>query len=316
MIAAIVLVFAFGIAAAGGFGAVRENLANFPRFLDIFGIAAPEKGKALSFGPGTDYPFLSIISTLAWGLGYFGMPQVLLRFMAIKSPQRLPKARVIAISWCFVSLFAAVAIGIIGRAWSPALYTDGGASELIFLDMARRFFPPVLAGLVLSGILGASMSSADSYMLITASSVANDLLKNSIKKDISEKAVLWIARVTMLVVTLFGLFVALSGSDTIFKIVSYAWAGLGACFGPLILFSLFWKRTTLAGAAAGMLSGGIVVVLWKNVISTLAPVLNVYELLPAFIISSAVIVLVSHATAKPSSEIEAEFNEAKKQCAS
>ncbi|MDR3301599.1 MAG: sodium/proline symporter [Spirochaetaceae bacterium] len=315
MIAAIVLVFVCGITAAGGFGAVRDKLSSFPRFLDIFGTAAPQAGTAQSFGPGADYPRLSIISTLAWGLGYFGMPQVLLRFMAIKSPERLPKARVIAVSWCCISLFAAVAIGIIGRAWSPALYTDGGASELIFLDMARRFFPPILAGLVLSGILGASMSSADSYMLITASSVANDLLKNSIKKNISEKSVLWIARVTMLVVTLFGLFVALSGSDSIFRIVSYAWAGLGACFGPLILFSLFWKRTTLAGAAAGMLSGGIIVVLWKNVISHLSPVLNVYELLPAFVISSAVIVLVSLATAKPSSEIEAEFNEAKKLCA-
>ncbi|MDR3324645.1 MAG: sodium/proline symporter [Spirochaetaceae bacterium] len=315
MIAAIVLVFVFGIVAAGGFGAVADNLASFPRFLDIFGAAAPVTGEEARFGPGADFPLLSVVSTLAWGLGYFGMPQVLLRFMAIKSPGRLPKARMIAVSWCFVSLFAAVAIGIIGRAWSPGLYASGGASELIFLDMARRFFPPVLAGLVLSGILGASMSSADSYMLITSSSVANDLLKNSFKKNLSEKAVLWIARATMLVVTLFGLFVALTGSDTIFRIVSYAWAGLGACFGPLVLFSLFWKRTTLAGAAAGMLSGGIVVVLWKNVIAGLAPVLNVYELLPAFMVSCAVILTVSLATAKPSSAVRAEFEEAKKLCA-
>jgi sodium/proline symporter len=164
---------------------------------------------------------------------------------------------------------------------------------------------------VLSGILGAAMSSADSYMLITSSSLANDLLKNSINKKLSDKQVLWIARGTMFLVTLFGLYVALSDSESIFKIVSYAWAGLGACFGPLILFSLFWKRTTLAGAAAGMLSGGIIVVLWKNLISKLSPAFNVYELLPAFIISCIVIVVVSLATPPPGPEIEAEFEKAK-----
>ncbi|MDR2864707.1 MAG: sodium/proline symporter [Spirochaetaceae bacterium] len=314
MIGAIVLVFAFGINSSGGIDAINANLRNFPRFLDIFGSASPIEGQAAAFGAGNDYTVINIISCLAWGLGYFGMPQVLLRFMAIKSPVRLPKARIIAVSWCIISLIAAVCIGLIGRASSPGLYTSAASAELIFIDMACSFFPPIIAGLVLSGILGASMSSADSYMLITSSSVANDLLKNSIKKDLSEKSVLWMARVTMLIVTFFGLFVALNGSDSIFKIVSYSWAGLGACFGPLILFSLFWKRTTLSGAVAGMISGGVTVVLWKHVISKQAAILNVYELLPAFIISCILIVVVSLVSPKPSKEIEAEFEKSQKLC--
>jgi sodium/proline symporter len=320
MILAIVLVFFFGLSKTGGLIASFDKLKDIPRFLDLFGVATPVDAGApavigfndkVAFGAGADYSLLNIVSCLAWGLGYFGMPQVLLRFMAIKNPARLGQAKIIAVTWCVISLAAAVGIGIIGRSWNPGLLAGAGDAELIFLEMARSFFPPILAGLVLSGILGASMSSADSYMLITSSSLANDLVKGSVRKSISDKSVLWIARVTMLAVTGFGLFVALSGNDTIFGIVSYAWAGLGACFGPLILFSLFWKRTTLAGAAAGMLSGGLVVVLWKNLISTLSPVLNIYELLPAFIISCIVIVAVSLATSAPSAEIEAEFEKAK-----
>jgi sodium/proline symporter len=188
-----------------------------------------------------------------------------------------------------------------------------GDSELIFVVMARDLFPPVLTGIVLSGILGAAMSTADSQLLITASSVANDLFKDSFKKDISEKGVLWISRITMLVVTLLGMFVALSGSSTVFKIVSYNWAGLGASFGPLVLFSLFWKRTTLAGAAAGMISGGAAVILWKEVISKIGKslgieALTVYELLPAFLVSCLVIWFVSLATPKPSAKVHAEFD--------
>jgi sodium/proline symporter len=315
MILAIVLVFVFGISSAGGTAVMFEKLGDFPRFLDIFGIAEPPSESGGVFGTGKSNSLLNIITCAAWGLGYFGMPQVLLRFMAIKNPARLGKARVIACTWCLISLFAAVGIGLVGRAWSPVLFSSTAESELIFLVMTKEFFPPVLAGLVLSGILGASMSSADSYMLITSSSIANDLVKNSFKKDISEKAVLWVARATMLAVAIFGLFVALSGNATIFKIVSYAWAGLGASFGPLILFSLFWKRTTLAGAAAGMVTGGIMVVVWKQVIAAYGrahgiAALTVYELLPSFLISCAVIVIVSLATPRPSAEIEKEFDRA------
>ncbi|GHU88321.1 sodium:proline symporter [Spirochaetia bacterium] len=320
MFVALLLVLVVGFFAAGGFGGIAENLQNFPRFTDFFGIATPAlgadglqqaSGGKPVFGPGENYSLLNIVSCMAWGLGYFGMPQVLLRFMAIKSTSKIRESRIVAVTWCFISLFAAVAIGLIGRAWLPDLLRTAGDSETIFLHMASRFFPPLLAGLVLSGILAASMSSSDSYMLIASSALANDLFKGIINKKAGEVTVMWVARITILVVTVFGVAVALSGNQSIFRIVSYAWAGLGAAFGPLILFSLFWKRTTHAAAVAGMLTGGITVILWKNVIAKIGGFFAVYELLPAFIISCLVIFVVSLLTEKPSAEIEKEFEEAK-----
>ncbi|MDR1955589.1 MAG: sodium/proline symporter [Treponema sp.] len=326
MFCAIILVLGVGFVHAGGFGRIAENLGDFPRFLDIFGIAVPvdASGAAVAgvqtqavvqgkpqFGPGADYSFLNILSCLAWGLGYFGMPQVLLRFMAIKSTSKIRESRIIAVSWCFISLVVAVCIGLTGRAIFPGLLTSAGTAETIFLHLARNFFPPVLAGLVISGILAASMSSSDSYMLIASSALANDLFKGLIKKDAGEALVMWVARITMLLVMVFGVAVALSGNQSIFRIVSYAWAGLGAGFGPLMLFSLFWKRTTLPAAIAGMLSGGSMVILWKEVISKTHPALGVYELLPAFILSCLVIFVVSLLTKAPSKGILQEFETAR-----
>ncbi|AEF83594.1 sodium/proline symporter [Treponema primitia ZAS-2] len=323
MILVLILVLGFGVSHAGGLAGVSENLKNFPRFTDIFGIATPldASGKAAgvqalvngkpSFGPGANYSLLNIVSCMAWGLGYFGMPQVLLRFMAIRKSSKIAQSRLIAVTWCFVSLFAAVAIGLIGRAYMPALLNTAGNSETIFIHLAVDFFPPLLAGLVISGVLAASMSSSDSYMLIASSALANDIFKGLVKKDASESLVMWVARITMLLVTIFGVAIALSGNQSIFRIVSYAWAGLGAAFGPLILFSLFWKRTTLQGAIAGMLTGGGMVIIWKEFISKIGGAFGVYELLPAFILSCLAIFLVSLATPKPSEEIEKEFIAAK-----
>jgi sodium/proline symporter len=326
MICALVLVLVFGFVHAGGLSGVARNLGDFPHFLDVFGIATPvdAAGNAASslspqavvngvpkFGGGGNYSFLTIVSTMAWGLGYFGMPQVLLRFMAIRKSSKIADSRLVAVVWCFISLFAAVAIGLVGRAYLPGLLTTAGAAENIFLYLARDFFPPILAGLLISGILAAAMSSADSYMLIASSAVANDLFKGLVKKDASEALVMWVARITMLAVTVFGVSIALSGNESIFRVVSYAWAGLGAAFGPLILFSLFWKRATLQGAVAGMLTGGIMVIVWKEVISKLGGPFAVYELLPAFILSALVILIVSLATPKPSEDIEKEFEAAK-----
>jgi sodium/proline symporter len=319
MVSALVLVLVFGVFNAGGISGIAENLANFPRFTDFFGIAVPimENGAQKlvngvpQFGPGADYGFLVIVSTMAWGLGYFGMPQVLVRFMAVKKTSLIRTSRRIAVTWCFIAQVAAVLIGVIGRAYLPSLLTTASDAENIFIHLGIRFFPPLLAGIVISGILAASMSSSDSFMLIVASSLANDIFKDLFKKDASEVLVMWVARITMLGVTVFGIAIALSGNQSIFRVVSYAWAGLGACFGPLILFSLFWKRTTFPAAVAGMLSGGFTVVFWKNVLSGLGGPFAVYELLPAFIISALVIFVVSLSTKKPSAEIEAEFERAK-----
>jgi sodium/proline symporter len=319
MIGVLLLVMIFGFFHAGGFGGIGETLKDFPRFLDIFGVATPETVDGVQkvvngvpfFGPGADYGFLTIVSTMAWGLGYFGMPQVLLRFMAVKKTSNIRKARNIAVVWCFLSMFAAIVIGLVGRAYLPGLLTSAGTSETIFIHLSTRFFPPLLAGIVISGILAASMSSSDSYMLIASSAVSNDIVKGIIKKDADEALVMWIARAAILAVTVFGVILALSGNESIFRIVSYAWAGFGAAFGPLMLFSLFWKRTTFPAAVAGMLSGGGMVILWKNVIAKAGGVFAVYELLPAFIISTLVIFLVSLVTKKPGAAIEEEFERAK-----
>jgi sodium/proline symporter len=318
MFFALILVLVCGFVFAGGFSGVAERLTDFPRFLNIFGIADPlmADGKQVilagvpQFGAGSSYSFLNIVSCMAWGLGYFGMPQVLIRFMAINKSAKIKQSRLIAVIWCFISLFAAVAIGLIGRAYMPDLLTTAGASENIFIYMTVDFFPPIIAGLVLSGILAASMSSSDSYMIAASSSLANDLFKTFFKRA-SDAAVMWVARITIILVTIFGTVVALSGNDSIFKIVSYAWAGLGAAFGPLVLFSLFWKRTTLPAAVAGMLSGGLTVVIWKSFISKLGGAFSVYELLPAFIISCIVIFAVSLVTKEPSGDIVREFEKAK-----
>jgi sodium/proline symporter len=314
MVVILTMVMVFGVVYAGGVSGVAENLRNFPSFLEFFGEAKPvgmENGTPLFAPEGIKYNFLKIISIMAWGLGYFGMPHVLVRFMAIKKASMLRHSITIAIVWCLLAQFAAVTIGLVGRATFPGAFSSGADAENIFILMTQSFFPPVLAGVVVSGILAASMSSSDSYMLIVSSSLANDIFKDVIKKDASETQVFWVARITMLSVTVFGICVALFGNQSIFRVVSYAWAGLGASFGPLILFSLFWKRTNFTGALAGMITGGAMVVLWKNVIAKLHPVLSVYELLPAFIISCLVILCVSLATAKPSAEIEKEFEAAK-----
>jgi sodium/proline symporter len=329
MIFALLLVLIIGFVFAGGFAGIAENLRSFPRFVDIFGIAGPvdNSGAAVSaalaneqgivngaplFGPGANYSFLNIVSCLAWGLGYFGMPQVLLRFMAIKKSSKIGESRTIAVVWCFIAQFSAVCIGLIGRAYFPGLLTTAGSSETIFMNLAVEFFPPLLAGLVISGILAASMSSSDSYMLIASSALSYDLFKGLFKRNADEYLVMWITRITMLLVTVFGVSVALSENESIFRIVSYAWAGLGAAFGPLILFSLFWKRTTLTGAIAGMLTGGVMVIVWKTLISRLGGAFGVYELLPSFILSCLAILIGSLASPKPPAAIEQEFEAAQK----
>jgi sodium/proline symporter len=319
MAGALIAVLIFGFFKAGGIAGIARNLENFPRFTDFFGIAVPDMSNDMQrlvngvpqFTEGRGYGFLDILSYMAWGLGYFGMPQVLVRFMAIKKTSLIKTSRSIAVTWCFIAQTAAVLVGIIGRAYLPSLLGTAADAENIFIHLGIRFFPPLIAGFVISGILAASMSSCDSFMLIVASSLANDIFKGLFKKNASEAMVMWMARISMLAVTIFGIVVAVSGNQSIFRVVSYAWAGLGACFGPLVLFSLFWKRTTFPGAVAGMLGGGLVVVLWKNFISGLGGVFAIYELLPGFVISSLLILVVSLVTKKPSGDIEAEFEQAR-----
>lgn len=319
MIFALTVILITGTLAAGGLQAVVDNAKNIPGFFTFFGIASPSvdasgiqqvANGAPVFGEAGSYGFLTIISTLSWGLGYFGMPQVLLRFMAIRKTDELVRARRIATVWVVISLAAAVLIGLMGRAMFPVhetLNTASGA-ENVFIVLSRHLLPPLLAGLVMAGILAATISSSDSYLLIAASAVSLNIFKGILKKDASDKQVMTMSRIILLLIAVVGVIIAMDENSVIFTIVSFAWAGFGAVFGPIMLFSLFWKRTTQAGAVAGMVTGGVVVFLWKLVLKPLGGVFGIYELFPAFVLSCLVILVVSLLTPAPSAQIQQEFD--------
>ena len=319
MITALVTILLIGTSAAGGLDAVVENARSYPGFLEFFGIASPTMEDGVQvvsngapvFGAAQDYGALTVISTLAWGLGYFGMPQVLLRFMAIRSERELPRARRIATVWVLISLAAAIFIGIVGRALFPTALGTAGEAESVFILLSTNLLPAIVAGFVMAGILAATISSSDSYLLIAASAFSKNIFQGLLKKDATDKQVMKMSRIVLLAITAIAIIIALDENSVIFTIVSFAWAGFGATFGPLVLFSLFWKRINRAGAIAGMIGGGATVFIWKMLIRPLGGAFNIYELLPAFIVSCILIVVVSLLTAPPSEEMKKEFDEVK-----
>lgn len=319
MIIALVAIFIVSSITAGGPSEIAENVRNIPGFFEFFGIAQPtmvdgvqqvQNGEPL-FGNSANYGFLTIISTLSWGLGYFGMPQVLLRFMAIRKVDELKTSRRIATTWAVISMTAAVMIGIIGRVLYPDALTTSGQAENIFILMSTKLLPPLLAGLAMAGILAATISSSDSYLLIAASAFSKNIFQGILKKNATDKQVMTVSRIILVIIAILGMVIAMDENSVIFKVVSFAWAGFGATFGPIMLFSLFWKRTTIEGAVAGMLSGGISVFVWKLVLRPLGGVFGIYELMPAFLISCIFIVVVSLLTKEPSKVILQEFEKAK-----
>ena len=317
MICALVIVFVGSVAQAGGVENTVAFLNSLPGFLNGTQQAVPivdTSGNQLivdglpAFGEPTEYGIIAIISCLAWGLGYFGMPQVLVRFMSVKNSDEIKKSRVIAVVWVVISLFCAVSIGLIGRAVLPTEFLTNSAAENIFTVLAQMMLPSFMCGLVVSGIFAAAMSSSSSYLLISGSAVAENIFRGLIKKNATDAQVMIVARITLVVILLFGIFIAIDENSIIFQVVSYAWAGFGAAFGPLMLLSLYWKRTNLPGAVAGMLTGAIGVVVWHELIKPLGGIFGVYELLPCFFLSLIVIVIVSKLTAEPSKEITDEFD--------
>lgn len=320
MICALVIIVITGTAAAGGLDAVVENAQSIPGFFDFFGIATPETVDGVQqvvngepqFSEAGSYSFLNIISTLAWGLGYFGMPQVLLRFMAIRSERELKSSRRIATVWVIISLTVAVFIGLVGRTLYPTALTTEADAENVFIVLSTNLLPPLLAGFVMAGILAATISSSDSYLLIAASAFSKNIYQGLLHRKASDKQVLNISRITLLAITVIAIIIALDEDSVIFNIVSFAWAGFGATFGPLMLMSLFWKRINRAGAIAGMVGGGCMVFIWNLVIRPLGGIWDIYELLPAFIFSCICIVVVSLLTPAPSKEIQKEFEEVQK----
>lgn len=298
----------------GGFDKIFDTAKNMTGYFDLFKGFDVAAGKSGSFGG------FSVITTLAWGLGYFGMPHILLRFMAIDDPKKLKISRRIASVWVVVSLGIAVLIGVAGLSLVNAgiikEYADASAAESIIVDISRflstrGFIPAFIAGIFISGILASTMSTADSQLIAASSSVTKDILVNTFKVKLSEKKEMVIARLSVIAISVVAVLLALNPNGSVFRIVSFAWAGFGAAFGPIMLFSLFFKRTTKWGALAGMLSGGAMVFIWKFVISKLGGIFKIYELLPAFIISCLFILIVSLLTSKPEKEVTDIFDEIK-----
>lgn len=306
---ALVIVFIFGINVAGGVSAVVENAQSLPGYLTMHTTYDPVSGTE------QPYPIISIVSMIAWGLGYFGMPHILLRFMAIEDEEKLKLSRRVATGWVVISLAVAVLIGIIGLAMTAAgelIPLEGSASETIIVKIAdlmsqHGVLPALLAGTILAGILASTMSTADSQLLAASSSVSSDLLGDFLKKKTGKKGSMFADRITLLIIALIAVFLARDPNSSVFNIVSFAWAGFGAVFGPVVLFALFWKRSNWQGALAGMISGGAMVFIWKYLVRPLGGAWDIYELLPAFLVSCAAIVLVSLLTKAPSKEIVEEF---------
>lgn len=263
---------------------------------------------------------VEIISQLAWGLGYCGMPHILVRFMAVKNQKELNKSKGIAIVWVAISLAFAVIIGMLGRAflYPVILGTEGAAStETVFIEMITKIFTkelalPFIAGIFLCGILAAIMSTADSQLLVTASSVSEDIYKGILKPNADQKTAMRVSRITVLAVSVIAYIIALDPNSSIMGLVSNAWAGLGAAFGPTVLMSLFWKRCNFEGAVAGIVSGGLTVIIWDYIPlvggMTLGAATGLYSLAIGFLISIILIVAVSLCTKAPDASILAEFD--------
>ena len=270
-------------------------------------------------GTAGSYGIITIISTMAWGLGYFGMPHILLRFMAIEDEKKLVLSRRVATIWVFFAMAAAIFIGIVGLGMTKAgaLETlQGSASETVIVKIAGLIslngpLAAIVAGVILAGIMAATMSTADSQMLAAASSVSQNILQDFFHVKMDGKKSLAIARGTILVISAIAIFLARNPESSVFSIVSFAWAGFGGAFGAVMLCALFWKRSNLQGALAGMIAGGVTIFVWKYLVRPLGGVWNIYELLPAFLVSLAAVVIVSLLTKKPDEGIVKEFEAAK-----
>jgi sodium/proline symporter len=260
---------------------------------DLFSPFNAADGKPLSL--------ISVISLMAWGLGYFGQPHIIVRFMAIKSVKQMPQARRIAMTWVIVSLSAAVVVGMVGR----VLLTQplaGTATETVFMVMTNALFPPFISGLVLSAILAAVMSTASAQLLVTSSAISRDLYKALVRPHAGERELVRVSRLSVVIVALMAIAIGTNPDNLVLDLVAYAWAGFGAAFGPAIILSLYWKRMTRNGALASIITGGVTVLVWKQF-----GWLGLYEIVPGFVLAVIAIVAVSLLDRKPAENIMQEF---------
>lgn len=291
MFLALILVPTMAIFHLGGVGETVNLIQDVnPDFLSFFAAATTT----------------GIISSLAWGLGYFGQPHIIVRFMAIKSVKETTSARRIGISWMVISLIGAVLTALVGVAFFHANPEFNLADpEAVFLVLGQILFHPFIAGILLAAVIAAIMSTVSSQLLVTSSALVEDIYKAVFKSDASDKTYVMLSRAAVLLISVIAIIFAWQKNDTILGLVSFAWAGFGAAFGPVILLSLFWRKTTGSGALWGMIVGAITVFVWGY--SPLADYL--YELVPGFILSTIVVVVVSLLTYKPNPEVEKEFDE-------
>ena len=309
---ALIVITVFGVKQAGGLDAVIENAKSMAGYLSFTQTHDAASGAA------KPYPFLNIASMMAWGLGYFGMPHILVRFMAIRDENELDLSRRIASIWVVISMTVAVCIGMIGNAVSKAggiPVLEGSNSETIVVQISNLLstfgaFPAIVAGFILAGILAATMSTADSQLLAASSAFSENLLGDVFGVKLNAKQNMLVARLTVVVIAIIAVFLAADPNSSVFQIVSFAWAGFGATFGPAVLCALFWKRSNLQGIMAGLVTGGVMVFVWKFIIAAkLGGMFAIYELLPAFLCALIAIVVVSLITPAPAKEITDIFDE-------
>lgn len=308
MTIAIFVVIIFGVTSVGGMDVVMDNAKSMTGYFSLT--------NTYNAGSDTGVPYaaLSIASAFAWGLGYFGMPHILLRFMAIQDASKLKLSRRIATVWVVVSMGVSILIGVVGNAMiKQGVLGKLDDPERIIVNIASLIsehgvLAALIAGVILAGILAATMSTADSQLLAASSSVSQNIVKEVFVKDLSEKASMIIARITLVVIAVVAVVIARNQNSSVFGIVSFAWAGFGAAFGPVMLAALFWKRCNKYGALAGMISGGVMVFIWKFLVRPIGGIWDIYELLPAFVVSALFIAIVSLFTKEPDREIVEEFN--------
>ncbi|MFJ5760895.1 sodium/proline symporter PutP [Neobacillus sp. NPDC093182] len=293
MVIALILVPVVTIMKVGGIGPAFSEIKGIdPKLFDIF------KGTT----------FLGIISLMAWGLGYFGQPHIIVRFMAISSVKEIKKARRIGMGWMIFSVGGAMFTGFIGLAYYSKQGLKLSDPETIFIELSEILFHPLITGFLLAALLAAVMSTISSQLLVTASSLTEDVYKTFFRRSATDKELMFISRISVLVVSVISVIVAFDKNGTILSLVGYAWAGFGAAFGPVILLSLYWKRMNRWGALAGIIGGAVTVIIWANV-----PVLvnTLYEIIPGFIVSLASIWIVSLLTPEPNEKLQREFDQYK-----
>lgn len=307
MTVALIVILVYGTVKAGGVNAVLDNAKSLEGYLSLGATYNAATNQAESYG------VLKIASMLAWGLGYFGMPHILLRFMAIKDENKLKLSRRIASVWVVISMTVAIIIGVVAlgmvanNAMDPLEDSERAIISIATLIANKGYVFAAVAGLIMAGIMAATMSTADSQLLAAASSVSQNLISDFFGKKLSEKKSLLVARITVIVISIISVILASNPQSNVFNIVSFAWAGFGAAFGGTMLLALFWKRSNMFGALAGMIAGGVMVFVWKYLISPMGGLWGIYELLPAFIVSVLADVIVSLVTPAPEQSVIDEF---------